>query len=73
MHVSSGTPDAGVPAIDPVAPDASRPLWSVMIPTYNCARYLREALGSVLDQDPGPGAMQVEVVDDCRRAQVENF
>jgi hypothetical protein len=40
-------------------------LWSVMIPTYNCANYLRETLMSVLAQDPGPEVMQIEVVDDC--------
>jgi glycosyltransferase involved in cell wall biosynthesis len=42
-----------------------RPLWSVMIPTFNCANYLREALESVLTQDLGPTNMQIEVVDDC--------
>jgi hypothetical protein len=36
-----------------------------MIPTYNCAAYLRETLASVLSQDPGPERMQIEVVDDC--------
>jgi glycosyltransferase involved in cell wall biosynthesis len=36
-----------------------------MIPTYNCARYLSEALAGVLAQDPGPEKMQIEVVDDC--------
>ena len=49
--------------VPPIA-DAARPRWSVMIPTYNCARYLDTALRSVLAQDPGPEAMQIEVVDD---------
>jgi glycosyltransferase involved in cell wall biosynthesis len=35
-----------------------------MIPTYRCARYLAATLESVLAQDPGPAAMQIEVVDD---------
>ncbi len=50
--------------IPPVPSGTPRPLWSVMIPTYNCAKYLREALASVLAQDPGPEVMQIEVVDD---------
>ena len=41
------------------------PLWSVMIPTFHCARFLRQTLESVLSQDPGPDVMQIEVVDDC--------
>jgi glycosyltransferase involved in cell wall biosynthesis len=53
------------PRIEPVAPGASRPLWSVMIPTFNCAKYLRQTLASVLAQAPGPEQMQIEVVDDC--------
>jgi glycosyltransferase involved in cell wall biosynthesis len=35
-----------------------------MIPTFHCAGYLGETLRSVLAQDPGPDAMQIEVVDD---------
>ena len=54
-----------------VAPlaDTARPRWSVMIPTYNCGRYLEEALRSVLAQDWGPEAMQIEVVDDHSTAE----
>jgi len=40
------------------------PLWSVMIPVYNCSQYLSQLLESVLGQDPGPGLMQIEVIDD---------
>ena len=51
--------------IAPVPAGVHRPRWSVMIPTYHCASYLREALQAVLAQDPGPELMQIEVVDDC--------
>jgi GT2 family glycosyltransferase len=51
--------------VRPVEPGVRRPLWSVMIPTFNCAGYLRETLQSVLLQDPGPDQMQIEVVDDA--------
>lgn len=54
--------------IAPVPPGEPRPLWSVMIPTFNCAAYLRETLAAVLAQDPGPERMQIEVVDDCSTA-----
>lgn len=42
-----------------------RPLWSVMIPAYNCSKYLPETLESVLKQAPGGDKMQIEVCDDA--------
>jgi len=56
---------ASPPRIAALPPGAERPLWSVMIPTYNCTPFLRDALRSVLAQDPGPALMQIEVVDDA--------
>jgi glycosyltransferase involved in cell wall biosynthesis len=53
------------PVIKAVDTAAARPLWSVMIPVYNCSRYLPQLLESVLVQDPGPELMQIEVIDDC--------
>lgn len=54
--------------IPSVPPGEARPLWSVMIPSYNCARFLEYTLRSVLAQDPGPEAMQIEVIDDASSA-----
>lgn len=53
------------PIIAPVGGYEPKPLWSVMIPVYNCYNTLAETLASVLVQDPGKGGMQIEVVDDC--------
>lgn len=53
------------PRIAPIADDPGAPLFSVMIPTYQCTERFERALRSVLDQDPGPGRMQIAVVDDC--------
>lgn len=58
------SPDLIPPPIAPVTGEAPRPLWSVMIPTFNCANYLRKTLSSVLAQAPEPEQMQIEVVDD---------
>jgi glycosyltransferase involved in cell wall biosynthesis len=52
------------PEIKPVPDKIQRPRWSVMIPAYNCSQYLGENILSVLEQDPGPDQMQIEVVDD---------
>ncbi len=51
--------------IFPVAEGIERPLWSVMIPTFNPKDYIFEALESVLSQFPEDGSMQIEIVDDC--------
>ena len=51
------------PSILPLPEGVKRPLWSVMIPTYNCAEYLRYTLATVLAQDPGIDRMQIAVVD----------
>lgn len=53
------------PFIAPIQEARKRPLWSVMIPSYNCTAYLQQALESVLIQDPGPEHMQIAVIDDC--------
>jgi glycosyltransferase involved in cell wall biosynthesis len=61
-------PGANGPSVWPIARLAERgdrPFWSVMIPTYNASGLLKKILRSVLDQDPGPGQMQIAVVDDC--------
>jgi glycosyltransferase involved in cell wall biosynthesis len=39
------------------------PAWSIIIPSYNCARFLPAAIDSVLAQRPGRVA-EIEVVDD---------
>ncbi|WP_207534012.1 glycosyltransferase [Desertivirga arenae] len=53
------------PLIKRVDKSDERPLWSVMIPVYNCLSYLKETLESVLSQDTGDMFMQIEVIDDC--------
>lgn len=52
----------------PPAAAAARPFWSVMIPTYEPdPGYLRRVLAAVLEQDPGPAAMEITLVDDASR------
>ncbi len=53
------------PVILPYAKNGESPLWSVMIPVYNCVTFLAETINSVLQQDLGEAKMQIEVIDDC--------
>jgi glycosyltransferase involved in cell wall biosynthesis len=54
-----------IPAVAP-HPNGTPFLWSVMIPCHNPRPdYLAETLRSVLRQNPGPGLMQIMVVDDA--------
>lgn len=63
---STNTKSIAIPPVITSPPlDNLRPLWSIMIPTFNCAKYLRQTIQSVLAQDQGPMQMQIEVVDDC--------
>ncbi|HEY0653437.1 MAG TPA: glycosyltransferase [Chryseosolibacter sp.] len=52
------------PAVPPVE-GVMRPLWSVMIPVYNCAIYLPETIESVLVQCKDRPEVQIEVIDDA--------
>ena len=53
----------------------NRPLWSVMIPTYEPQeKFIISAINSVLEQDRGSDKMQIEVVDDCsKKVDVEKI
>jgi glycosyltransferase involved in cell wall biosynthesis len=56
---------ASPPAFKPRPANETRPLWSVMIPAFNCGAYLGDALQSVLAQAPSSQAMQIAVMDDA--------
>lgn len=65
--LKTGTQLGRVPKSPPVVPGVTageRPLWSVMIPVFNCGKFLPATLQSVLVQDPGLEKMQIEVIDD---------
>jgi glycosyltransferase involved in cell wall biosynthesis len=52
------------PVIEPLLDTDKRPVWSVMIPTFNCSKYLKASLESVLTQAKAMPEMQIAVVDD---------
>ncbi|MEJ5961888.1 glycosyltransferase family 2 protein [Pedobacter immunditicola] len=52
------------PLIEPLPGTENRPRWSVMIPTYNCSKYLKACLESVLIQSKSKQEMQITVIDD---------
>lgn len=54
--------------VSPLPAGAVRPLWSVMIPSYNCARDLERSLAAVVTQTAGREDIQIEVIDDCSTA-----
>lgn len=53
------------PEIKPVAKGIQRPLWSVMIPVYNCSQFIPEVLHNVLNQNIPEKDMEIEIVDDA--------
>lgn len=53
------------PSIPPLLDKINRPLWSVMIPVYNCAEYLVDAIETVLVHNIPEDEMQIEVIDDA--------
>ncbi len=53
------------PAIPARRAGGTRPLLSVMIPTYRPSEHLLETVRSVLQQDPGSPGMQIEIIDDA--------
>jgi glycosyltransferase involved in cell wall biosynthesis len=53
------------PLIKPLSIGEDQPLWSVMIPVHNNAKFIEETILSVLVQGISEEYMQIEVVDDA--------
>lgn len=51
-------------SVSEVPKDTIRPLWSIVIPTYNCAHYLKETIESVLKNGLSEDDMEIIVIDD---------
>ncbi len=58
------------PPIPAVETGALRPFWSVIVPAYK-AKYLSQALHSVIDQAPPPDQMEIIVINDCSPEDLE--
>ncbi len=55
----------GPQPLAPLSASKHRPFWSVIVPVYERRDYLKHCLDSILDQDPGPGEMEIIVLDDA--------
>ncbi len=55
------------PRIEPLHASAERPFWSVMIPVYQRATWLQQAIRSAPCQIPPGEPVQIMVVDDALR------
>lgn len=53
------------PIINALENVSERPLWSVMIPVFNCSQYFPETLRNVLAAGIPENEMQIEVIDDA--------
>ena len=49
------------------------PFWSVIVPLFERRQFLKQCLDSILDQDPGPEAMEICVVDDASPSDMREF
>ena len=54
-----------------VSSGMKRPYWSVMVTVYDRVQFLRQALRSILLQDPGEEDMQIEVIQDGGLPEVQ--
>ena len=64
------------PAVHRMAPipaGRKRPFWTVIVPIFKRREYLKQCLDSVLDQDPGPDEMEINVVDDASPGDMRQF
>ena len=65
--------EAPIAKLAPVRSAEARPFWSVIVPLYERRAYLKQCLDSVLEQDPGPGEMEILVVDDASPSDLSGF